>query len=393
METNRVRTIKRPHSRDNNPVTAKRIKAEAVDNGSGGRVTTTCPQMFQDVDVKQTLRQAVDKWFEQYMKVTGLNSESCLTDLAKLQSMGNVGWRRHILSFREVQKRITWVVQAMRDVSNRKKKEPVSTVLRKILYPEHEITPSMFPNIREVTESINSKSCTVDPCKLKKIGHLPDMLQESLNSIPDKAEQLSSYLRYAQWRLEATIRAYSQGVDNIYHYLVCVGVLRLFGFKVNGFFFEHDLCKNDFENVVEMLERHLDTFDSLHGKMQHQAYVVSLVLCCPQDRKIFVQFVLDKLPEELCPEVSDITGINDFKQIQNKIAKLLPNDKEHLKVNWKSLLLCLKNQLRFVCEFDEKIDREPRGIGERLSDPVENVLGLLNMKRYYPQKLTYEDVI
>ena len=393
METNRARTIKRPQSRVNNPVTAKRIKAEAIDNGSGGRATATCLQMFQDVDVNQNLRQTVDRFFEQYMKVTVLNAESCLTDLAKLQSMGNGSWRKHVLSLREVQKRITWVVQAMRDVSNRKKRETVSAALRKMLYPEHEITPSMFPNIREVTERISSKSYTVDPCKLKKIGHLPDMLQESLNSIPDKAEQLSSYLRYAQWRLEATIRAYSQGVDNIYHYLVCVGVLRLFGFKVNGFFFEHDLCKNDFENVVEMLERHLDTFDSLHGKMQHQAYVVSLVLCCPQDRKNFVQFVLDKLPEELCPELRDISGINDFKQIQNKIAKLLPNDKEHLKVNWKSLLLCLKNQLRFVCEFDEKIGPEPRGIGERLSDPVENVLGLLNMKRYYPQKLTYEDVI
>ena len=232
METNRARTNKRPHSRENNPVTAKRSKAEAIDNGSGGRVTTTCMQMFVDVDVSQTLRQTVDRLFEQYMKITVLNAESCLVDLAKLQSMGNGGWRKHVLSLREVQKRITWAVQAMRDVGNRKKKEAVSTALRKILYPEHEITPSMFPNIREVTESISSKSYTVDPCKLKKIGHLPDMLQESLNSIPDKAEQLSSYLRYAQWRLEATIRAYSQGVDNIYHYLVCVGVLRLFGFKV-----------------------------------------------------------------------------------------------------------------------------------------------------------------
>ena len=392
METNKARTNKRPHNLDNDGVTGKRIKAEVVDNGSDGKVPTTCVQKFQDVDVNQTLRQAVSNWFKQYMKITGLNAESCLADLVKLQDMGDGDWRKHTLPLREVQKRITWVVQAMRDIG-RRKREIISTALRKILQPEHEITPSMFPNIKEITEIINIKSYTVNQYVLDRFKHLPNLLKEILGSAPDTAQQLTPRLRGAQWRLEATIRAYSQGVDNIYHYLVCVGVLRLFGFKVNGFFFEHDLCKKDFDNIIDMLDAHIRTFDSLHRNVQLQAYVLGLALCFRENRETFIQFILDRLQDKLSPELGVISNTNRNKEIQNRITELLPTDKEHLKVSWKSLLFGLKDQLRLFSRLDEKIDPEPDWIGERLSDSLEDILNLLSMTKYYPQKLTYEDVI
>ena len=397
METRAAKRNKRRQVDDNGEATAKKIKVEITDGENDGNVTASSSQMVDCEEVNQTLRHAVSNWLKRYTKVTRLNAELCVRDLVHLQSMGNGEWRKNVLSLREVQKRITWVVEAMREITDRKKRDTISSTLRQILSPDDNITPSIFPNIRAVTESIDSKSCSVDPCKLKKIRHLIDMLQESLDSIPDKAEKLTSHLRQAQRKLEATIRAYSQGVDNIYHYLVCVGVLRLFGFKVNGFFFEHDLRKNDFDHMVEMLERHLGVFNTLQGKTLPQAYLFGLVLCCPQDLGNSIEFVINKLPEELCPELKEICehgrDMCCLEEIRNKITKLLPDGKQHLKVNWKSLLLCLKNQLRFIIGHNQNTDREIKVIRGPLSDSVESMLFLLNIRKYYPQKLALEDVI
>ena len=131
----------------------------------------------------------------------------------------------------------------------------------------------------------------------------------------------------------------------------------------------------------------------LGNKLQQQAFVLNLAFCSIQERSKTVEFMFAKMRENLCPELKACiprgnTGM-DVEQIQSVIYRHLPDEQRrpdlwYLMYSIKGQLNFLKEQYKMKIASEETIDR--------LHAPLEELLELLGMKKYYPQKLRYEDV-
>ena len=178
-----------------------------------------------------------------------------------------------------------------------------------------------------------------------------------------------------------------------YDYLICTGVMQLFGFRVNAFLFDKYLSKADFHNMSTLLETCFYEFNiNIKDDQQKQVYILSLGMCTIQEKKTTVQYMIENMPGGVCPELSDIPGtLDDCEKLQKVLDEIL--DEDHKKPDLKSLLCSLKSQFHFLISQESKLIAAPEYAAGKLGPTTEKLLQALEIKQYYPQKLTYEDVI
>ena len=346
-----------------------------------------------------SLRQKIRQWLDQYKNIGPENMKQCLKDLVNLRSVSARVWRKEVLCLREIQKKLIWIVKYAKTMTNQEERNDLIATVRQILHPVDKIRIDMFPNIREMAQRISDEPCSKEPYPMRNIKQLPDVLKERTDQIPEQVEIMELSIRDIQLRLESTMNVQSQSQDYVYEYLVCVSVLQLFGFTINGFLFQYPLSKNDLVHAGQMLDSHLTAFGGLHYKVQEQAYLLNLALCCcTQERQAALQYIFSKIPEGMCPELEDATGkcgqeTIDTKQLQHVLDRLLCSSPVQNKLIWKSLLHSLKSQLHFLRQLEEHMDPPSETAGGSLRRSVEVLLEILDFKKYFPQKLTYKDMI
>ena len=346
-----------------------------------------------------SLRFEVQMWLQS--GGNAMNVEHQIQNLAllrtKYQSLEKQ-WLHDVIYVRGVQKALTWTVQHMRDNKTEKRlKHNLANLLARILTPYATIQVCLFPNLREVIESIDiCNGPDIEPFEVKNMASLLKVLEKYVVSIRETSKEFK--LKSVQQRLESTMRAESNRKVKRHDFLICVGVLQLFGFKLKTFVFEEHLCEKDLFNICSMLEKYFSTFNSVTTNKQKQAYILNIALHGMEHKQATVQYMIENMPGGVCAELREAFKVScsandtfDFKLFQVEVQKLL---KESLRMpDLFSLLCSLKSQLHFL-QAPEKGSFPALDYSAYLpAKPVEKILDALDMKQYYPQKLRYEDVI
>ena len=193
------------------------------------------------------------------------------------------------------------------------------------------------------------------------------------------------------------MRLFSESKSEIYEYLLTAGVLQLFGFKVHRFQFDYHLSKNDFKNMSKMLEDHRKIFYSIEQPSQQQSYILNLALCCVDQKETAIRYAFDTMSRDIETELQEVwapmvNGSVDVVKLQHIADQLLTEEQK--KLNEQNLVHNIKSQLKELEGYEITGASEPEETKElKLDQTVQLWLEILDMKKYYPQKLTYEDVI
>ena len=333
----------------------------------------------------QSLRQEIQDWFKRYADINRQNVHTCVADLLKLkvryEKLGDL-WKTDVLSLRETQKRITSIVGILLRSTDLNIQETISDSLRRIL--ESNIDRSYFPSIGYIKKIIGARER--NPFQISSIQELTELLQSEVSKSPSETT--------LQARFEATIKVLSNERRKSYEYLVYVGVLQIFSFNTESFLFENDLQLKNFKAIINMFGKHMTNLEVLEEERQKQAYVLRLALFSANNRAEAVRYVLNNIPEGICAEIRSFVGSFeqgiDFENLKVATNKLLPDD--YLDNDLNTLAICIRNRCHFTeREKNLKIDRVQTE-NEHLKNSVEKVLELLDMRKFYPQKLTLEEV-
>ena len=124
----------------------------------------------------------------------------------------------------------------------------------------------------------------ISPLCMNSIRQLPGKLSEKLEQNLHLMDGSDSKLRQIQESLEASVQL--QAESNLdYMCLLCIVVLNLFRFSLNGWLFEHDLSRSDVEILIKMLESHMVNLETVELEEEKQAYVLNLSLCSAVERE------------------------------------------------------------------------------------------------------------
>ena len=167
----------------------------------------------------------------------------------------------------------------------------------------------------------------------------------------------------------------------------------MFGFNLDKFQFDFYLLKKDFDDVISALDKYLSNLHKIKDTPQKQAYVLKLVLSCSTRKNTGVNYFKKRFPDNLCESLAKVFkdyDIFDEPELQTAISHCI--DKELSKVDLKALIQSLKTQLQFT---EPQLNINEKGSGFQtvnLDRPLEELLETLELIKYYPQKLTYDDV-
>ena len=114
-----------------------------------------------------------------------------------------------------------------------------------------------------------------------------------------QAEDEKSCIHDAQKKLELMTKNLSQRRRDGYEYLLFIGVFQVFGFQVQRFQFDYHLTKTDFKNVSKMLEDHEKHYNKIKKRIQQQAYILNLALCCVDQKETAVRHAVKRMSGDL----------------------------------------------------------------------------------------------
>ena len=193
---------------------------------------------------RHLLRRDIMEWLNTFPEVTCKNLVLCMRCLVNLRnrykSIDTI-WHDEVIFLRDVQRKITSAVEHLQAMNEQQQKYYFAQTLRDILQSYRKIQKILFPNIRMVTANIY-RAChhPMRPLCMSSSRQLPDNLKAKLKEDLDLMDGFDSKLRQIQESLEASVQL--QAENNLdYLCLLCVLVLNLFGFSLNGWLFQHNL--------------------------------------------------------------------------------------------------------------------------------------------------------
>ena len=344
----------------------------------------------------EDLRRDIALWAELNRKeqnmVEGFKELSGLRHKHKIM---DEDWRDEVLYSQEIQDLLVKAIDGLRDEKDHMQIQQAVTYLRDILHPVNKIGTQRFPEVKNIMQKmIDAEKKVFDPdyFEVDDIVKLPKVLKDKVENL--KAGDLQSKLGNIQQNLENILKNWSKKPKKTYEYLVCLGVIRLFGFNLHEFQFEFNLLKKDFDGIISALDKYLSNLGKITDTPQKQAFIFNLVLSCSTKKNAGVKYFKEHMPDKLCKSLAKVFKDNDtFDLPELQIAISDSIDNEFSKVDLKALVQSLKTQLHFT----EAPTRTPQKASPfqmgNLDRPVEKLLESLELSKYYPQKLTYDDVI
>ena len=355
-------------------------------------------------EIRQTdaLRQDVRLWIERFKNLHHQNFEAAMKSLASLRKKYdkiNAEWQDEIIYLKDVQKRILWTASYITKTGDRSQKQQLCAALKHILRPIEKIQKEHFPGMRELIKSMKEADGTTDtpPIITDNVGELPNLLQQTVELIGLQDDSRSMSIENLQDRLESTIQFMYGSPVKHYEVLVCIGVLGLFGYSIDRHLFEKQLVKQDIDSIVQQLEFHLQTLDALSHNIK-QAYILSIGLSSLTEKQNVLQYMIDCMPGGLCDELKDTClkwlaskDADDLERLQLIVNKVMIDNQ--LTFDLKPLVYSIKCQIN-ILQHNERMARKETKIQEKaINNTMDKLLEALHLKRYYPQKLTYEDMI
>ena len=346
---------------------------------------------------RNSLRKELKLWIDRFKNVSQQNIEPAVKNLASLRKKYNKiesEWQHEVVYMRDVQTCILWAATQAMKTSDEAKRTDLAAALKHILSPMEQIQTEHFQKIRIIIQSLREveEDKKVDPWELQDLKQLPEILKKGLELMGENPERADTNSDQLQERLEKTIKAIFENPPRQYIYLVSLGVLHLFGFSIDSFVFDHLLTKEEVGNMTQQLETHFQNIEDVPNKVK-QAYTLGIGLSCLEGKHTIVEYMLDQLSESLCQELKVFCRSKDpvnINKLQVTVYELLRNN--GIEFSLLPLVNSLKVQM-FGCrgEVIQRSNTEARE--ESMNHETKSILESLGLMKYYPQKLTYGDVI
>ena len=321
-------------------------------------------------------------------------------------------WQKEVLYLRDVQTAMVDAAKLMMKINPTQNKDEtamsdyeqqrqVSLLLRHILHPVDRIQEQKFPNLRLITEGINEVDGInkMEPFEITSIEHLPEAWRMYKKLMNFEKESPNLPVKSAQLKLESTIKVHERTPVKTYEYLIFVGVLQIFGFDTSVFRFGYQLLKLNMDSIFELYEAHLAKFHDLHGDKQQQTYVFQVALCSIENKETAVQYMSKSMTGRLCHDFRSICGPDDTVNIpalKTKLQNYLPEDSRS---DLGSFIYAFESQFRFLQPFTRDKEQHQQDcisatktFGNICPREVK-IMEALDMKKYYPEKLTYDKFI
>ena len=299
-------------------------------------------------------------------------------------------WHNEVLYSVEVQRILTRIAKNLPTEISRK--EHAKTSLSSVLQPYERISISDFCTIDEILKYVKAAETDIvlGSFKVESVEELIKVLKEELEDIE---KQNHSYdLQRIHEKLKLLITDWSEKYNNQPSYILTT---LLTSFRFRGF--HSDFHFNSLSEIKNLLLRLIEThseFKQIEDNLEQQAYIVNLALNSPQhQRQEAVMFVVRSLGESLsdiirksCQKALRKDNAYNTEKLTESITDLLRETK---------VIRSLEAQLKFLEPHTVTARKEAVHTHEdlNLNEETARVLEELRMTKYYPQKLTYQDVI
>ena len=145
------------------------------------------------------------------------------------------------------------------------------------------------------------------------------------------------------------------------------------------------------DNICKLFSSHLEKFRRLQAETAKQAYIFRLSLYSMENKDASVQYLKKALGEKLCDHFQNTTNLHN---LQEKVHQTLP---DYLKDCCESILFSFQCIFRFLHPTEKgrtccQQTQSQSSSKFTLSPVEEKILEAMDMKKYYPQKLTSEEV-
>ena len=342
------------------------------------------------------LRKDIALWTELNSKEQNLvEGFQALSSIRHKHKIMDEDWRDEALYSQEVHNILLKLTESLRDKHDHLQIQQAVTYLRDILRPPNKIAIQRFPEVKNIITRMIEAERVIDPdyIDVDDIATLGDVLRDTVKQIDLNKEDIHLKLGNIQQNFERVLKDWSQKPDRRYEYLTCLEVVRLFGFNLDDSQFDFYLSKKDFDDIISALDKYLLNLDKITDTSQKQAFIFKLVLSCSTRKTTEVKYFKKHFPDDLCEKLAKVfkgNDIFDLSELQAAIADCM--DKELSKIDLKALIQSLKTQHQFA-EPQLKTPEKDSGFQTgNLDRPVEKLLESLELIKYYPQKLTYNDV-
>ena len=344
------------------------------------------------------LLQDVRRWVE--LSKQELDASECMKTLASIRSRHNVTddvWLNEVIYFPDVQQIITRAVQTMQQGKG-------PSYVNIILRPVKKLQSRKFPGIKDIISKLQELECSIDinPFKIDNIERIGYFLAGKLKELKYvENAQIGDKLKALQLSLEKTLKTWSDKPSS-YAYLACIAVMHQHSYDIFDSRFSYNLLKEDMDGIILALDKHQQILPNLTDETEKQAYVLKLCLTPGTENQFsVVDFMITKInqmPTKLNEDIQRACdssfrgdGTFDFKKFLIGIERCM-NDKFR-GVDLEALASYLKSQLSFEKSFENNPSKLGSEHEANVDGEMKKLLDDLGLSRYYPQKLSYDDVI
>ena len=360
-----------------------------------------------DETILKSLRRDIFLW-QQYETENEKSAIESIKDLAKIRNKQIIkveDWFEEVLYLPVVQEKIARVVEIANKKVGSLEQMQILTSLRTILHPLNRVKASYFKDISEIKRLINNcispDTIHLSPFKITNIVGLPQILKNEIGKFNHLQGAVSSKndpaskLKNICLRLETTITAWRKNHPPNLHYLVCIAVFHLHGFSLRENLFDSYLDTEDICEIVKQLDYSFTKLNSLWSMKDKQAFLLSLALNSPHQKQESVQFMIDTLSCDidavLASNWAKVNNASHLDTFQAFIEKQLGDDQ--CEENLHTMALSIRQQLQPILQRTQTRETVTKVQEFVLDESADQLLRTLQMKQYYPQKLTYDEVI
>ena len=384
-------------SRQEAKVIEGRSLEEIPQTGKGQGKTES--QKGQEEQELRFLRQQVQLWIEGYLILDIQNVQLSIRTLADMRSQYNKldkHWMHEVLHLRDVQKILFSAVKHIGQMGDKERKRRLVSLLKRILHPAEKIQESHFPKIRQILVFTQDSTTplAMNQYRFANMRQLPNVWKDFKlgRNLTEKEDDVP--VEDMQCALESTMKSLAKHQKS-YEFLLGVATLRLFDFSLANFRFEYQLLKRDLDAICQLFQTHLKNLDSIENLRRKQAYILRLSLYNRRSGEATAQYLIKGMPLGICEELKDVfdsRGSINFTTLDRKVSEMLP----HFQFDIKSFMHSFQSQLSFLqrrSQIDVRTRESPGDVdGEYVTDALRKLLIDLGMTKYYPEKLTFEEI-
>ena len=305
-------------------------------------------------------------------------------------------WQEEVLYSIEVQRVLTRIVKYLpTEILSR---DRVKSSLRSVLKRYEQILRISFFNIEEIIRCIEDPETDIvlGSFKVENVEKLIKVLKEELGDVD--IQNPSYDLQVIKKKLQLLMKYWCEKYHDQPPYILTVTLLTSFGFSVTGFHFDYNFSLSEIKNLLERLIETYSIFQDLEDNLKKQAYIVNLALNCPQyQRQEAIKFVVRSMGESLSGKIRKSCQKALRDDDTYNIEKLTESVTDQLgEQQFELIIRSLEAQLEFL-EPEIATTRKETVCSHEAGDPdlneeVTKILKELGLTKYYPQKLTFQDV-